>query len=558
MYRVLIVDDEEPLREAIRILGDWRGLGVSEVLEASDGRMALELLPENKIDLVMVDMKMPEMTGMEFLQVVERDYPDLLTIVISGYNDFEYTRQAIHSKVVDYLLKPINRQDLNQALRKAIDLLDAKRKRESEFINRNITLNMSLPKLKEKVYLSIIERSFKSQSNEAFLPLIGADEPGNRFAAVVLRVLNLERIRSGRFHNDTDLLHFAVSNVLNEIAGDRFQSFSFANPKQERELIAVLTMKGGYREDIAYHSLHQMKRAASALQELFGITVVIGVGAACGDALDIASSYDGARAAMYGVDLLRLKGTTVMATGATGKEGGGQEREKERERDGSSVSITGRMTIIRGALETGNIQHARSILGELTKRWRSAERFTIGESDRVMAEYIILLNDMALELGVKEEQLPIGEDHPLRSMGLSADYDSFETYEALLYGVLDYYSELIRKAQSANRPFEVADIKAYIDDHYFEDIKISMFAEKYFLSREYLMKLFKGQFSYGIHEYVQKVRMDKAKELLGDPALKIQDISEMLGYKDKNYFSKAFRNYYNVSPSEYRTAHQDE
>ncbi|MNP12450.1 HTH-type transcriptional activator Btr [compost metagenome] len=66
------------------------------------------------------------------------------------------------------------------------------------------------------------------------------------------------------------------------------------------------------------------------------------------------------------------------------------------------------------------------------------------------------------------------------------------------------------------------------------------------------MKLFKGQYGYGIHEYVQKVRMDKAKDLLADPALKIQDISERLGYKDKNYFSKAFRNYYDCSPSEFR------
>ncbi|MNI84091.1 Xylose operon regulatory protein [compost metagenome] len=105
---------------------------------------------------------------------------------------------------------------------------------------------------------------------------------------------------------------------------------------------------------------------------------------------------------------------------------------------------------------------------------------------------------------------------------------------------------------AGRRQFNVEDIKEYIDNHYFEEIKISMFTEKYFLSREYLMKLFKQQFGFGIHEYVQKVRMDKAQKLLDDPGLKIQDISEMLGYKDKNYFSKAFRNYYSISPSEYR------
>lgn len=542
MYKVLIIDDEEPLREAIRILGDWKGLGVSEVLEATDGKVGLAMLAEHKIDLAMVDMKMPELNGMELLQIIERDYPDLLTIVISGYNDFEYTRQAIRSKVVDYLLKPVNRQDLNQSLRKAIDVLDAKRKKESDFINRNITLNMSLPRLKERVYQSIIERSFKSQTNEAFLPLIGADDPGNRFTAVVLRVLNLEQIRKRRFHEDTDLLHFAVANVMNEIAADHFGAFSFASPKQERELIAILTMKGGYPEDIAYRSMHQLNKVASTLKELFGVIVAVGIGHSTHDALELASSYEAAKAAINGIDLLKLKGATVAL--AADKAAPPKD----------SQSLTSRILVIRSALESGNVHNAKTILSDYVKKWRSSDRFNIGEADRALHEFVILLNDMALELGVNQEALPLGGDHALRDIGISTDFANVEQFEQLLSDILDYYSGEIRKSQMTNQPFEVGDIKTYIDNHYFEEIKISMFADKYFLSREYLMKLFKQQFGFGIHEYVQRVRMDKAKELLDDPNLKIQDISEMLGYKDKNYFSKAFRNYYSLSPTEYRSS----
>ena len=542
MYRVLIIDDEEPLREAIRILGDWDGLGIAEVLEATDGKVGLAMLAEHKIDLAMVDMKMPELNGVELLQIIERDYPDLLTIVISGYNDFEYTRQAIRSKVVDYLLKPVNRHDLNQSLRKAVDVLDAKRQKDSDFINRNITLNMSLPRLKEKVYQSIIERSFKSQTNEAFLPLIGADDPGNRFTAVVLRVLNLEQIRKSRFHEDTDLLHFAVANVINEIAGDHFGTFSFASPKQERELIAILTMKGGYPEDIAYRSLHQMNKVTATLKGLFGIVVAAGIGHSSPDALEIASSYEAAKAAVNGIDLLKLKGATVTST--TDKAAPPKDNQ----------SLTSRILIIRSALESGNVHHAKTILSEYVKKWRSSDRFSIGEADRALQEFVILLNDLSLELGVAPEVLPLTGEYPLRAIGISTDFANLEQFEQLLNGILDYFSGQIRKSQMTNQPFEVRDIKTYIDNHYFEDIKISMFSDKYFLSREYLMKLFKQQFGFGIHEYVQKVRMDKAKELLDDPSLKIQDISEMLGYKDKNYFSKAVRNYYSVSPTEYRAS----
>ena len=93
-------------------------------------------------------------------------------------------------------------------MRKAVDVLDAKRKRESEFINRNITLNMSLPKLKEKMYLSIIERSFKSQTNEAFLPLIGADGAGQPLRLRQLRVLNLGEGAKERFHGEPGFAAF--------------------------------------------------------------------------------------------------------------------------------------------------------------------------------------------------------------------------------------------------------------------------------------------------------------------------------------------------------------
>ncbi|MCL6459996.1 MAG: response regulator, partial [Gorillibacterium sp.] len=313
MFSLLIIDDEEPVREAIRILGRWGELGIDQLHEATDGKSGLALLQREKIDLVLVDMKMPEIDGVEFLQIVEQDYPNLLAIVISGYNDFEFTRQAIRSKVVDYLLKPINRLDLNQALRKAIDLLEVKRRNESDFINKNITLNMSLPKLKEKIYLSIIERSFKQQTNEALLPLIGADLPGNHFGAVVLRILNLEHICKVRFNQDMDLLHFAVANVMSEIAVKDLQCFCFGSPKLDREMIAVYTMPGGYPEDLAFRADHLTRKSVAMLKELFGIMISAGIGEPCIDVMDIAVSYEAAKAGVHSIPLLKLKDGIVIS-----------------------------------------------------------------------------------------------------------------------------------------------------------------------------------------------------------------------------------------------------
>ncbi|KAI7253165.1 hypothetical protein KC345_g11404 [Hortaea werneckii] len=392
------------------------------------------------------------------------------------------------------------------------------------------------------MYLSIIERSFKTQSNEAFLPLIGADGAASHFAVGILRMLNLEQVRKDRFHEDRDLLHFAVTNVMNENSDGQFESFSFASPKWEREFVAIFTMKGGYGADAAFLSLHHMKKAASTLKELFGIVCAGGIGDPYSDSLNIADSYDIAKAALDGIDLLSLKGNMLLQ--------GEAMTVKPVSRD--NPSLTGRMPQIRTALESGNVNHARNIFSEFIRKWQDAEVFTLGEADRTLHEFIILLNDIATQLDAVPPQIRSSKDKGLKALGIRSDFASFEQFEGVLNRIFEIYAGEISRTLAGDRSSVLENIKAYIDNHYFEDIKISMFTDKYFLSREYLMKLFKGQYGYGIHEYVQKVRMDKAKALLPDSSLKIQDISEMLGYKDKNYFSKAFRNYYDCSPSEFR------
>lgn len=111
----------------------------------------------------------------------------------------------------------------------------------------------------------------------------------------------------------------------------------------------------------------------------------------------------------------------------------------------------------------------------------------------------------------------------------------------------------IQESQSDVPPEEVVRIiKEYLDKNYNTNIKISMFADKYFFSKEYLSKLFKSKYGCGIYTYVQEIRMQRARDLLLNPDIKIQSISERLGYADNNYFSKAFKNYYGMSPSQFR------
>lgn len=540
MYKVLIIDDEQPLREAIQILGDWDELQVGEVLEAVNGQEGLDMLRTHKPDLVMVDMKMPEMDGTELLKIIEQEFPQLPVIVISGFNDFEYARQALRSRVMEYLLKPINRQDLNQALRKGIGLLEARRQTQTESITRNIEYNMSLPKLKENIFFSLIERNYNKSSDKAFLSLIGADHEGRQYGVLVLRVLNLKTVCEKRFNSDTELLYFAISNVFNEMMEPGLTCFSFANPKEEREMIAVCTGHGGYPREWQFRSEQLLRSVVSQLHSLFGMVSAGGLGLPSNDPKKLADSYEEARLKVHSLDLLKMSGRSVVAM-------------TEDRRTLEIPSLTSRMALLKNSLESGNPNQARTLFNDYLRQIGQASSFRLGDADRLLTELVVLFNDMSREHGVSEERMLAPREKSLRTFGMKTDFSSYEEFERVLTGILEHYGELIMQAVSSPRSFDAQDIKDYIDNHYYEDIKISQFAEKYYLSREYLMKLFKQQFGYGIHEYIQKIRMEKALKLLNDPILKVQEISEMLGYKDKNYFSKAFRNYYGISPSEHRS-----
>jgi len=539
MYRVLIIDDEEPLIEAIKILGDWDALGVTEIAEAHNGREGIAQVRQHRPDLIIVDMKMPEMNGTEFLELIRKEYPDIPSIVISGYNDFDYTRQAIKSGSVDYLLKPVNKQELNQTLAEVIASIEEKKRERNEHIDRDITLNMSLPKLKEKIIMSIIENRHNNLTDKASLTMIGANNAQTQFGLALIRVMNLQEVLSKRFKGDTDLLYFSLANVINEEVGsDEVTCFSFNHPKREREIIIVYTYDVTHRETMTFIAQSSIKRAITNLNTLFGLVATAGIGGIGSEIGQLPKAYTYADQVVNSINLINLSEFMVSTAIAQGGS--------------DSLSIAGRIPFIRHALEEGNPSYADTILAEYITKMKNSGYYSLGMAARTIREFTLLLHEMALELGVPGVELVMGYENALKARDVTTDYATFTQFEQLLIHILNYYGELIRKSIHIHQHFDIHDIKEYIHNHYYEEIRISIFTERYYLSREYLMKLFKQEFGSGIYEYVQKVRMEKATELLMDPRMKIQDISDMLGYKDKNYFSKAFKNYYQLSPSDYR------
>lgn len=124
MFKAVIIDDEDLVREAVRLLGRWEEFGIRRIFEAMNAKDGLAIIDKEKPDLIITDMKMPVMNGVELLKELVSRQSGSPIIVVSGFSDFEYTKQAIRSKVVDYILKPIDAQDLNNAIATAVSKLE--------------------------------------------------------------------------------------------------------------------------------------------------------------------------------------------------------------------------------------------------------------------------------------------------------------------------------------------------------------------------------------------------------------------------------------------------
>lgn len=186
MYKVLIIDDIALVRDAVKMLGQWDIFDISEIYEAGNAREGISIIQSQHPDIIITDMKMPVMDGMAFLQYMETEHIPGKIIVISGFSDFSYMRTAIKSGVVDYILKPIDAQDLNNAISAAIGQLEQESPYQTqkppataqssnsivqnvkEFIEKKYMDDISLSDLADAFYLSKehLSRLFKKETGQ--------------------------------------------------------------------------------------------------------------------------------------------------------------------------------------------------------------------------------------------------------------------------------------------------------------------------------------------------------------------------------------------------------
>jgi two-component system response regulator YesN len=501
MLDIAVVDDEERIRLGLAKLiaqadADCRVVGAFE-----SGRELLEQLDRISPDLVITDIKMPQMSGLQLIERVQAARPGIKFAIVSGFDDFDFARQAIRLGVEEYLLKPVSMPDLVQLLAR---------------VREKVGQENGLPTPAEM---------------ECLRTLLGggahpADEARQREAERELE-------RSGLFRG-----HYAAMALLcaPALSADELRGLASAWNREfrlvPRELGCFMLVAAigegddaGTPKELAMALLMRLPAGARAR---LGISGVVQGSAWLQD------SWRRAEAAMQ-------RAWYEPGSRAIGEaESGGEKRG-----DGLHAlyrMVDGELRPALQTLDTGRAEAAVCAwLREAASRklaWDSLAEACSAIAAAVRGEWL-----------KRRPSAPDGEDEPLP---LSPQrYPDWTAFSAALTRSLGRMLDRIREAQPHNRPVET--VKAYIREHYAEELELHRLAEKVYLTPSYLSKLFKTETGETITDYIISVRIERAKEMLrGDPRLKTYEAGERVGYPDPAYFNKLFKKVVGMTPREYR------
>ena len=526
MYKVLLVDDEVMIREAIAEKIDWENLGFELVGLCENGKEAIEFIKRNPPELILTDICMPYVDGLELAEYVYENYDQTKVVIISGYDNFEYAKGAIKYRVMEYILKPVTAIELSETLKKVKERLDGERLETQQMDRIKEAYHKSMPLLKERFLNQLIHGKERCDNIEDTLAGYDLVIRGAQYAVVQME--SASSFGYARIKDDAvdELAAFAVFNVLEEMCKEEEDCVVFQDGVNTATMII-----GG---DSEYTLEKRIAYLCGNVQEFFKQQIHIHtmvVAGICVDQLDrLHHSYESLVSAREYKFLFENDSILYGREFVNRREKSGVEIERWAEKINVSMK-----------------QNKEELIGnDVTELFRTLkESFLTKEKTVACIQGIILkiVEDVEEEKVLEKEQSlyeELKENSKIEEMETEVKRFCMETAD-----ILAENRESIGQIQAAN----AVD---YIEKNY-QDAKISLNSVcKYLaMSTSYFSLVFKNYTGDTFIEALTKKRMEKAKELLETTDLRTYQIAEQVGYSDPHYFGSTFKKYVGETPKEY-------
>ncbi|TNJ68080.1 response regulator [Paenibacillus hemerocallicola] len=536
MVQLLIVDDEIHVVERFSTTIDWGGIGIEHVYGAYSGEKALALLDRFSIDIVITDIQMPGMTGLQLIAEIQRRWPKTKCILLSGYSDFNYAKEAILYRTEDYLLKPVTEQALIETVRRVMEKL---RLEWEEVVSRQrlaSALKEHMPTLRGSLLGDLLQgRKLAGSALGDSMQMLGLEHfnDGKSFALMMIR---LEEYFLRYDAHSLSLMEYAIGNMVEELFGDRLDSWYTKDAHDY--LVFVMTGKEGSvwtTDDSTW-----FERTASTLQTAVSNYLK--------GKISILVSPWGS----FPTDLSDLYGRSVAAFRQT--IGGEKElfvrlRDDPGRKDVQPLpSLYEPPTLIHllEAARWDSIEEKLAhLFGELEKRGAESQ-------EQLLEVYFSIASAYAYIVHKSGRSLPdlMGEDYDKMIKGIP--YRSLNQLKEWTIGTLNRIRDDMNRETKHSRDSLINDIRTFVEQHMAEDVSLQSIADHVHLHPVYVSKIYKLETGDNLSDYVHRVRMDKAEYLLKHGQSKIYEIAALLGYLRPHSFNHAFKKQFGITPQEYR------
>lgn len=522
MLRVLLVDDEPFIVQGLKVLIDWDGEGYEIAASAADGREALEYLKENKVDLIISDIKMPEMSGIELLETIrEQKISDAYFVILSGYSDFSLAQQAIRYKCMDYVLKPVEKDELLSVIRRVASLSENdKRERQNQkkmeraYLGRNIAALM-LGKYDEK-NLEYITQHMQLSEGVRYIEIEYVEDLVEREDGAA------KQLQRDIYEACQDILEEDGTHALYDVSNEKDNydtGFIFCD---------YMAAKAECCEEEYLMEFHEK------LERILQRPVHLLVGKKVPNITAISKSYTTTCILKSLVAFYERKDMYFY--------------EKEvHVNEGGMVLCKNSLDSLIGAIEQNEKIEIRKCVDSLYEDIRKSG----GGGDVVNLNINYLLFQL-IHLATEQDE-EVNQEEVLQFISESSFEDGVKRGSSthLARFCHEYADYLAQLRKDASRGI-LAEIEKEVREHYAENLSLRDLSEKYYLNSSYLGQIFRKKYGQSFKDYLTNYRISEATKLLIKTDKKIGQIAEEVGYKDSDYFIRKFIEIKGCTPSKYR------
>jgi two-component system response regulator YesN len=531
MYTLLVADDEQLERQALHFIIKQKCPNIKVIGETGDGKSAVRIAEIEKPDIVLMDIRMPEMNGLEAAKRIRSLLPDTVIIMLTAFDEFSYAKQALTIGVVEYLLKPVRPDDIMHTLELTIEKVNEIKRKKQEEASLRKSVEEAIPFIQMSFVYDLITGNIKDlehfQERSHFLGM--TVEPS---VVLVVDIDNFKQLTSRDSELEKQMIKQKIYKLICSVAGKH----ALVTPFGSDNLIVLLGFAEVENTEVIKSNA---QKVASDIQkciaEEMDISITIGIGRYYSDPREIHKSYLEAlhaqRQRFYLGDsqIIHVEDIPYLTTGPF------------------NYPFHYERTVL-DKVRCGDRKQAKEALHELLDGI-FISKVGMDTVKACVLELLIVLSRAAVEGGANLEQLTLLN---LNCINHLHECSNKSQVKAWMFESLDHFLDNMLESRSSMNLRVINKACDYIVKNYHKNISLEEVAQTVHLSPFYFSRLFKQEKGHNFVDFLTKVRIDKAKKMLQNPDFTAVRIAAEVGYQDASYFSRVFRQIMGMTPNQYR------